>query len=84
MFDLACQNPVFILLDGYPIFAAATLAETLRHAAKREVELHGKRLYRRGLAQSLSEVMHQLHSPAKDPRQGNPCRGANKTLSSLC
>ena len=36
---------------------------------------------------SASEVMfimlHQLHSPAKDPRQGNPCSGANKTPSSL-
>ena len=28
-------------------------------------------------------MLHQLHSPAKDPRQGNPCSGANKTPSSL-
>ena len=48
-------------------FAAATLAETLRQAQKWEVD-------HRGLTHSLFEVMltlHQLHSPAKDPRQGN-------------
>ena len=28
-------------------------------------------------------MLHQLHSPAKDPRQGIPCSGANKTPSSL-
>ena len=31
----------------------------------------------------LCLTLHQLHSPAKDPRQGNPCCGANKTPSSL-
>ena len=28
-------------------------------------------------------TLHQLHSSAKDPRQGNHCSGANKTPSSL-
>ena len=62
-------------------FTADTLAETLRQAQKWEVELEWEASTCRGLAHSLSEVMllHQLHSPAKDPRQGNPCSGANKT-----
>ena len=68
-----------------------------RDTQKWELELSGKRLHRSGLAHSLSEVtflphslsevtflmLHQLHSLAKDPQQGNPCSGANKTLSSF-
>ena len=51
-----------------------------RHSGKLK---SGKYLHRRGLAHSLSEVMFNASSAAKDPRQGNPCSGANKTPSSL-
>ena len=68
-------------------FAAATLAETLRQAQKREV---GKRLHRRGLAHSLSEVMFNASSAAlacKGPQARKPlqwCKRDTFWLAKSC